>query len=208
MKYQRFTLGSVNSKRIETFSFFLNTHTATVGPCLIKRRPQTVVYFIKKYMSIYHCLCAYIRKNKHGLPYTQLSLPILFYWVDDYCLETDLRHRIPARYQPFSNNVHVCKVYSDWLITSCARHSKSCARHSNSCARHSNSCARLNYLGTEVTCVCFYLSIHRYKYNIHMSPLCHRKLYMRHKVDVQSIETKLNTTWFDFAVFVHVNLLI
>ena len=139
---------------------------------------------------------------------SQLSLPILFYWVDDYCLETDLRHRIPARYQPFSNNFHVCKVYSDWLITSCARHSKSCARHSNSCARHSNSCARLNYLGTEVTCVCFYLSIHRYKYNIHMSPLCHRKLYMRHKVDVQSIETKLNTTWFDFAVFVHVNLLI
>ena len=31
---------------------------------------------------------------------------------------------------------------------------------------------------------------------------------MRHQVDVQSIETKLNTTWFDFVVFLRVSICI
>jgi len=82
-----------------------------------------VVHFIKKkHVNLTSFMCS---SGKRCTAYLvcQLSSPNLCYWVDDYWLETDLRHSIPARYQPFSNNIHVCKVYSDWLIKSCARYS-------------------------------------------------------------------------------------
>ena len=104
--------------------FFLNIHNAQVGPCLIKRR-SILLKNNGKFTIVYVSI---LRKRSTAYIICQLLSPNLCYWVDDYWLETDLRHRIPARYQPFSDNTHVCKVYSDWLIKSWVQHSKSCAR--------------------------------------------------------------------------------
>ena len=121
--YLRFTLGSVNSKRIDKYKK-LNIHNARVGPCLIKRR-SILLKNNGKFAIVY---VSTLRKRSTADIICKLSSPNLCYWVNDYWLETDLRHRIPARYQPFSDNTHVCKVYSDWLIKSWVQHSKSCAR--------------------------------------------------------------------------------